>query len=85
MCTYRKVLIIHAQVPECEDHASFKRHNVYLKKEFLKRVPNRELVSQLMELSFAMRRNDIVGNAKEVKEIINDYPFLGDAKEVSIF
>ncbi len=45
--------------------------------------PNKALVSKTMELSFEMRRNNILTNTRLVQLIIADYPFLSDCDEVS--
>ena len=40
---------------------------------------------ELMNLSYEMRRNDILCQVKPLHQILNDYPFLGDYQEVCIF
>lgn len=71
------------QVPEGEDVASFERHNRCLKLEYKKKKPLMETVGQLMRLSFAMRRNDIMSSSKPISVILSDYPFLGNKIEAS--
>lgn len=70
-------------MPVGEDAASFSRHNSDLKKEFCKVKPNLIKVEQLMTLSFAMRRNDVIFSTHTVKEIVTRYPFLSVRDEVS--
>ena len=72
------------QIPEGEDEASFSRHKQALKSKAKKIKPNRAAVSELMKLSFHMRRNDITSCARPVGELLEDYPFLGDPKEVIV-
>ena len=71
------------QVPDGEDDVSFLRHNAFLKKEFLKRNPNMVAVDQIMDTTFAMRRNDILVDPRSVSALLDCYPFLGVAKEAS--
>ena len=71
--------------PSGEDEASFARHNQKLKSEHTKVHPNKAVVQELMRVTFEMRRNDIVNNAKHVAQITEDYPFLKSPEEVSHF
>ena len=59
--------------------------NKALKAEAKKVKPNRAAVVALMDISFEMRRNEVLQNPKSVKMPISDYPFLGDYDEVSKF
>jgi hypothetical protein len=71
-----------SQVPEGEDEASFARHNRSLKAEYKKTKPNQAVVSELMKLSYEMRRNDITKEGKPLGELLAQYPFLGTSEEV---
>ena len=62
--------------------ASFARHNNSLKLEAKKAKPNRCIVSELMRLSFSMRRNSIIAEPKPLSELLECYPFLKDRDEV---
>lgn len=65
-------------MPEGEDDTSFIRHDSFLK-EFLKRHPKMDAVDQVMDTTFAMRRNDILTNPRSISALLNSYPFLGFA------
>ena len=64
-------------VPPGEDAASFERHNRVLKAEFSKPSPNVANVKQLMEVTFPMRRREIlsIGHTKDYHPFTK-YPFL---------
>ena len=70
---YATVLL---QIPEGEDKAAFNSHNSALKGEFKKAKPNKAVVAALMKQSFAMRRNNILQQARPLNEILELYPFL---------
>ena len=72
------------KIPEGEDGASFARHNSLLKVEARKGKPNRSIVSEIMKVSFHMRRNDILSEPKPLSELLESYPFLKDYDEVCI-
>ena len=40
-------------------------------------------VTELMSLTFEMRRNDIMNNVRSVHDIIKDFPFLPDKDQVT--
>ena len=69
-------------VPAGEDEVSFARHNRVLKAEFSKSKPNAEMVKDLMERTFAMRRKDILSQGHSYDPLAK-YPFLQVAKHVS--
>ena len=64
------------EVPAGEDDVSFQRHNRVLKTEYTKAHHNMHLVSELMNLTFAMRRFDILNNPCDINGILEKYPFL---------
>jgi len=78
------------EVPAGEDKESFKRHNMGLDTLYAKFTKNNEQLSrqdfarveQLMELSYAMRRNNILqdGHSFTIKQ---KYPFLQHYEHVS--
>ena len=70
--------------PSGEDEASFARHNQKLKSEHTIVHPNKAVVQELMRVTFEMRQNDIVNNAKHVAQITEEYPFLKSPDEVTV-
>lgn len=73
------------KVPEGEDSASFARHNNSLKIEAGKGKPKRNIVSELMNISFSMRRNNIIEDPKPLSELLTCFPFLKDCNEVWMY
>ena len=63
------------QVPPGEDKTSFERHNRLLSMEYTRPKKNETIVKELMKVSYAMRRNDILENGHTFS-IIEKYPFL---------
>uniref|UniRef100_A0A1X7TXL7 Uncharacterized protein n=1 Tax=Amphimedon queenslandica TaxID=400682 RepID=A0A1X7TXL7_AMPQE len=64
-------------VPEGEDEFSFKLHQRTLQAEYQKKNPNVGVVYRLMELSFSMRRIDIIEKGYSgVNALFCEYPFL---------
>ena len=59
-----------------EDIHSFERHNQILKAQYTKPHANQQIVSELMQITFAMRRADILNFPCEVAQIFKKYPFL---------
>ena len=68
-------------IPAGEDDNSFERHNRALKAEYSKSKPNGQMVKELMELTFAMRRKDIVSQGHSY-DPVSKYPFLQVAEHV---
>lgn len=66
-----------------EDETSFNRHVKVLKNEKVKSHPNMQVVEDLMEKTFFMRRSDITNNARDILAILNEYPFLSVEDQVS--
>lgn len=64
-----------------EDSESFKRHNKAIVAEYRRTSPDRELIKELADLSFAMRREDVL-NTLSLKEVLAKYPFLQYEKQV---
>ena len=58
------------EVPAGEDDVSFQRHNCVLKTEYTKAHRNMHLVSELMNLTFGMRRFDIFNNPCDINGIL---------------
>ena len=56
-----------------------------LKAEFKKSRRNYESVADLMDRTFALRRNDILRNSCDLASIFNKFPFLQESEQVSIF
>ena len=65
-----------------EDSVSFQRHVKALQAEFKKPRPNQQIVNELVELSFVMRRSDILDNLYDLPTIFEKYPFLRLENEV---
>lgn len=70
--------------PPGEDTVSFARRNQRLKAESVKSNLNRGIVSELMKVTYAMRRYDITHNSRKLKVILVDYPFLKSPEEASV-
>jgi len=56
--------------PPGEDKISFDRHNKRLVLEYEKNNPNMPVVTKLMELSYAMWRQDILNNTHSIHEVL---------------
>ena len=63
-------------VPPGEDDVSFQRHNRVLKSEYAKTRPNKKIVTELMTLTFPMRRTEILNNPCDINQLLEKYPFL---------
>lgn len=66
-----------------EDSVSFKRHNNILKSEYKKTRRNYEVVSDLMERTFTMRRKSILENSYSLSAIFDLSPFLQEPPQVT--
>ena len=64
-----------------EDNTSFERHNRLLSIECTKAKKNETIVKELMKISYAMRRNDILENGHTFS-ILEKYPFLQTPEHV---
>ena len=71
-------------VPAGEDITSFERHNRLLAIEYSKSKSNVGNVKELMKISFAMRRNDILENGHNFN-IAQKYPFLQHSEHVRYY
>ena len=69
------------QVPPGEDKTSFWRHNRLLSMEYTRPKTNEAIVKELMKVSYAMRRNDILENGHTFS-ITEKYPFLEKPEHV---
>ena len=63
-----------------EDEMSLKRHNKVLIKEKSKSQLNSQVVSDLMEKTISMRRDDIFTNSCNITK----YPFLSEENQICI-
>ena len=63
-------------VPAGEDKVSFQRHNCVLKAEFSKVRHNKQIVSELMNVTFPMHSADILQSPCNINKILEKYPFL---------
>ena len=67
-----------------EDEKSFARHiNTALSTESLKSKPNLQLVEELMNLLYKMRRVDILDNPCDLLSLFEKYPFLKNEEQVN--
>ena len=69
-------------VPPGEDTISFERHNKVLQAEFKKTNRKAEVVSDLLDRTFAFRRQDILANTYDLKVLFEKYPFLQECEQV---
>ena len=65
-----------------EDAVSYERHVKYLKVEYKKANRNWAIVGDLMERSFALRRQEILENTVSIEHILVRFPFLHEADQV---
>lgn len=65
-----------------EDEVSFARHTKVLQAENRKQRPNQQIVEELMSLTFAMRRADILRNTYDLSTLFAKYPFLNGSGQV---
>ena len=70
------------EIPPGEDEHSFSRHNNLIKAELKKANVNRAILNKLADLSFAIRRRDILQNGSSLDAIYSSYPFLKDTNQV---
>ena len=68
-------------MPAGEDDSSFARHNKEIKSQLAKKK-NSLVLNDLIKLSYAMRRKDILENSYHVKVIFEKYPFLKQPLQV---
>ena len=69
-------------IPPGEDETSFERHNRVLKSEYSKSNPNRHTVQELMNITFSMRRRDILSQGHTFNPLTK-YPYLQEPSHVS--
>ena len=65
-----------------EDSVSCGRHNRVLLVEFNKTRRNKEVVSDLMDKTFALRRKEILDKSPDLDSLFKEYPFLQDGDQV---
>ncbi|XP_052076738.1 uncharacterized protein LOC127714725 [Mytilus californianus] len=68
--------------PDSEDLESIKLHKTWLKQEYRKVDQDFRLVDLKMGLTFPDRRKDIVQDGNSLSEIIKEYPFLQDRRQL---
>ena len=69
-------------VPSGEDETSFLRHQRVLAAEFQKAHPSEQIIRELMQLTFPMRRKDILEDG-HVFDPLEKFPYLGNTRNVS--
>lgn len=68
--------------PDSEDSESIKLHKTWFKQEYRQVDQDFRLVDLKMGLTFPDRRKDIVQDGNSLSEIIKEYPFLQDRRQV---
>lgn len=73
--------------PVGEDTISLERHNRVLQAEFSKRATSRnnQVVSDLMDRTFPMRRKTILEQPLSLESIFEKFPFLQECEQVHIY
>ena len=61
------------------------RHTKAIQAEFKKKSPNFQIVMELAQLSFNMRRRDILENASDMKSLLIKYPFFQREDMVNVY
>ena len=69
-------------VPPGEDTVSFGRHCKVLQAVYKKASRNGQVVVDLMDRTFAFRRQDILSLTYDLSELFDKYPFLQDCEQV---
>ena len=69
-------------IPPGEDAVSFERHTKALQIEFRKTNRNSQVIADLMDRSFALRRAEIEEKNYDVGRLFNRFPFLQEAQHV---
>ena len=77
-------LLKKVSLPPGEDDTSFKRNNSSLIAECRKGKPNQLSVQSLLVTTFPFRRNEIL-MGKDLKCILEDYPYLTNFNVVNLF
>lgn len=76
-----------------EDANSIERHRKKLQQMYMQSEPDKFGVRELMKLTFAARRDFVVSTipdeqgqqkARQISEIVAEYPFLQDSEEVKL-
>lgn len=65
-----------------EDKTPFARHTKALQAEYVKKNPNKQVISELMDRSFPQRRMDIKNNSYDLSTVFKRYPFLQKSDQV---
>ena len=63
-------------IPLGEDNCSFERFSSQLQEESKRKQPRGEIISKLMEATYAHRRKDILECSSTIPELLKKYPFL---------
>lgn len=71
-------------IPQGEDDCSFDRFSSQLQEEARRKKPRTEVISKLMEATYAQRRKNILECPAAISELLKKYPFLGSEDEVFI-
>ncbi len=65
-----------------EDSVSFGRHAQVLQTEFNKTRRNQQVVAELMDRTFPMRRKEILEKDTDLNHIFQSFPFLQEIDQV---
>ena len=68
--------------PPGEDTVSFGRHCKVLQADYKKASHNGQVVVDLMDRTFAFRRQDILSHTYDLSELFDKYHFLQDCEQV---
>ncbi|XP_052063836.1 uncharacterized protein LOC127703799 [Mytilus californianus] len=68
--------------PESEDDTAISLHCGWLKREFIKTDQNEALINLKMNLTFAARRKAVVEGTISAAELVDQYPFLKDRRQI---
>lgn len=71
-------------IPLGEDNCSFERFSSQLREESKRKQPRGEIISKLMEATYAHRRKNILECPSTIPELLKKYPFLSAEAEVYI-
>ena len=71
-------------LPKSEDDASYTRHLKRLQLEGKRQSPDKHVVATLMDVTYPLRRHEILEKPKRIAEVLKVYPPLKNIKQVSI-
>ena len=72
-------------LPKSEDDASYTRHLKRLQLEGKKPSPDKHVVTTLMDVTYPLRRHEILEKPKRIAEMLKIYPPLKNIEQVHIY